>query len=232
MKSRSLLWGAAVVVLVGLLYSLGPDNSSSRELSPPARSSRPTAIAPAASSTTRTKSASAKRPAQAELASGTKRDRKVRDEVRRKIYAAFNDPQPAKSGAPPPEPNPNAAFAPSIPKEKKGKLDKEYIRERIREDFIPLAKECFDGALEKDPELGGKLVFEFVIVGDEAVGGIVESAKVLDSSTLQEQELEYCFEQSLLSLSFEPPEAGGSVTVTYPFLLQAGDSKDPGGTGR
>ena len=104
-----------------------------------------------------------------------------------------------------------------------GTLDKAYIQKRIRQDFVPLAKECYEAALERDAKLGGKLVFSFVIVGDEDVGGIVESAEIDPSSTLVEKELVYCMRESLLSLSFEPPKHGGVVTVTYPFVFSPGD---------
>jgi hypothetical protein len=149
----------------------------------------------------------------------TVRDRTQRDDARARIYRAFDRP--------PPERKPNSE-APSAPLgDGAPRLDKDYIQKRIREDFVPLAKECYDAALERDPKLGGKLVLSFVIVGDEDVGGVVESAELDPASTLSEKELVYCMRESLLSLAFEPPKNGGSVSVIYPFILSP-DGPDGG----
>ena len=141
----------------------------------------------------------------------TRRDRAVRDEMREKIYRSFGR-------APRAQPT-NAKPSPPAVGSDAGTLDRVYIQKRIREDFVPLAKECYEAALERDAKLGGKLVFSFVIAGDEDVGGIVESAELDPSSTLVEKELVYCLRESLLSVSFEPPKQGGVVTVTYPFVF-------------
>jgi hypothetical protein len=58
------------------------------------------------------------------------------------------------------------------------------------------------------------------------VGGIVESAEITKGTTLEDEELGYCLRESMLAMSFVPPEHGGSVTVTYPFGFSPGD--DPG----
>lgn len=100
-------------------------------------------------------------------------------------------------------------------------LDKEYIRERIREDLMPIAKECYESALEDQPELGGKLVMKFTIVGDAEVGGVVDESEVAPESDLQHAGLRECMRESMLSLTFPPPEDGGTVTVTYPFVFAA-----------
>jgi hypothetical protein len=148
----------------------------------------------------------------------TRRDRAARDEMREKIYRGFGRSPPAQPAS--------AKRAPALGSDA-GTLDRVYIQKRIREDFVPLAKECYEAALERDPRLGGKLVFSFVIAGDEDVGGIVESAELDPSSTLVEKELVYCLRESLLSLSFEPPKRGGVVTVTYPFVFSP-DGPDSG----
>lgn len=157
----------------------------------------------------------------------TLKDRKHRDEVRERIYAAFGEAPPRTPKAAPRQapsvPSPPLA-PPSIPGSKpKGSLAKEYIQERIREDFLPLAKECYEAALERDPDLGGKLTVNFEIVGDESVGGIVESAELAEDSDIRDEEFMYCMRESMLSMTFEPPKGGGSVTVTYPFLFSNED---------
>jgi hypothetical protein len=138
----------------------------------------------------------------------TTRDKELREQARQRILEALarQTPEPA-----PPAPAPLPV------------LDKDYIQSRIRDDFVPMAKECYEAALARDGGLGGKMVFQFAIVGDESVGGIVESAELDPSSTLSESELVTCMRESLLSVTFVPPPHGGRVTVTYPFVLTPGD---------
>lgn len=98
-----------------------------------------------------------------------------------------------------------------------GTLDKDYIRARIQEDLVPIAKECYESALEDDPKLAGKIVMQFGIAGDDEVGGVVDEASVDPSSTLTHPALGECMRESMMSLSFPAPEGGGRVAVTYPF---------------
>jgi hypothetical protein len=100
-----------------------------------------------------------------------------------------------------------------------GTLDRDYIKARIQEDLVPIAKECYESALEDDPKLGGKLVMKFAIVGDEEVGGVVEEADVDATSDIKHPDLLECMKESMLALSFAPPEGGGRVEVTYPFTF-------------
>lgn len=106
-----------------------------------------------------------------------------------------------------------------------GTLDKDYIRARIQEDLVPIAKECYESALEDEPKLGGKLIMKFAIVGDEDVGGVVEEADVDPTSDITHADLLECMKESMLALSFPPPEGGGRVLVTYPFSF----ASDPPG---
>jgi len=137
------------------------------------------------------------------------RDRTERDKLRERIYRRLGQVPPT---------NPRA-LPPSNLAREAGTMDPAYIQARIREDFIPLARQCYEAALERDAATAGKLVMSFNIVGDEEVGGIVEAADSTEDSTLTDPELLYCMRESMLSMSFEPPKHGGSVTVVYPFLL-------------
>ena len=142
----------------------------------------------------------------------TRRDRELRERARDQILKSL-------SGAR----RPSGATGSSGGPEPVGELDKEYVQRRIREDFLPMAKECYEAALERDGGLAGRMVFQFAIVGDETVGGIVESAELDPSSTLGEDELVTCMRESLLSVTFPPPKRGGRVTVKFPFTLSPGD---------
>lgn len=139
------------------------------------------------------------------------RARADRDRVRRQIYAAW--------GQVPPEDRPTAAPAASDAPA----LDRKYLQDRIREDFAPLARSCYEDALVRVPRLAGKVVLDFTIVGDEAVGGVVESAELGDGGTLHDAEFGNCIRESLLSVTFKAPEHGGRVTVTYPFDFSPGE---------
>jgi hypothetical protein len=108
-------------------------------------------------------------------------------------------------------------------------LDRDYIRSRIRSDFVPLASQCYESLLATQPTARGKAVFSFTIVGDEDVGGIVEAAELIEGTTLTDPEFATCIRESLLSVTFAPPARGGWVTVTYPldFSPDAPDAASP-----
>jgi hypothetical protein len=143
----------------------------------------------------------------------TRRDRARSDAMRRQIRdrraAASAASRSGKAGS--------AGDADDTPPP--GTLDKDYIRDRIREDLLPIAQECYESALEDDPKLAGNLVMKFSIVGDESVGGVVDDAKVDETSEIKHPGLVECMTESMLSLGFAPPENGGTVEVTYPFVF-------------
>lgn len=88
------------------------------------------------------------------------------------------------------------------------------IRARIAE-----IKECYDGWLAADDELGGKLVLAFTIETDpEGELARVSNTEIQDSS-LDHPGLERCVLIMAESLRFEAP-AGGKVTVRYPLRFR------------
>jgi hypothetical protein len=157
--------------------------------------------------------------------SSTTRDRALRDEFRKRIQQALANA--AASGAARSEAPPAGAPAPSASAESP-KLDADYIRQRVREDFVPLAKQCYEAALERAPDAGGKLVLQFTIVGDARVGGLVDSVELGRGTTLEDPKLVECMRESMMSMAFKPPPSGGMVTVVYPFVL----SPEPSDAGR
>jgi hypothetical protein len=80
-----------------------------------------------------------------------------------------------------------------------------FIEERIRNDFVPMAKGCYNDFLRRKPEAEGNVVVGFEIMGDESVGGVVNSAEIRDESTLRDPSLETCLRESFLSVYFDPP---------------------------
>jgi hypothetical protein len=167
-----------------------PDVGATRELSKPEVSTAPSA-----------------------RAAGMMRDRVRREQVREKLHARF---------APGIERDPHTGLTlPSGAGSGAGtsNLTATYLQQRIRDDFYPLAVACYEAALVQEPKLRGKIVVDFMIVGDVSVGGIVDQAKMNGATDIQNPELRECMLQSMLSMVFEAPESGGWVTVTYPFEL-------------
>jgi TonB family protein len=68
--------------------------------------------------------------------------------------------------------------------------------------------------LVERPELTGKIVLMFAIGPD----GKVPKAAV-DSTTLEDAEVERCMVETVKKLRFPRPK-GGSVKVTYPFVFR------------
>jgi hypothetical protein len=97
--------------------------------------------------------------------------------------------------------------------------------------MFPLLHQCYEDTLRRHPTLGGRLVLTFSIVGDPAVGGIVEDADFAEESSIQDDEMRTCVRESLMTLTFDkPPTGGGYVTVKYPIEF-APDEPDAGDAG-
>lgn len=102
----------------------------------------------------------------------------------------------------------------------------DYIHQKIKDDYLPLAKSCYENALAKTPDLGGRLVMKFKIVGDKRVGGVVDSAEVEPDNTIQDDAFLQCVKESMMAVSFDAPPNDGSVTVKYPLIFSSGDGGD------
>jgi hypothetical protein len=149
-------------------------------------------------------------------------DRAARDRLRELVWRAFAQAPPPNETAQPVAPYvlPSAVpDPPGVP----GRLEPEYIRDRLRKDFFPMAGDCYDQAQKRSPDLRGKVVLRFAIVGDANTGGIVESADVMDRSTIRDQGMIECIRESMLSMTFPPPKQGGFVTVEYPIDFSPDD---------
>ena len=105
-------------------------------------------------------------------------------------------------------------------------IDPQYIQDRVRNEFFPLAQKCYADMSARVPDAGGSVVLAFDIVGNKNIGGIVEQVDVLNKSTLRDPEFIDCMRQSFLSVRFPPPEGGGMVTVEYPIEFSAEEQDD------
>ena len=160
-------------------------------------------------------------------------DRARADEMRERIRALLAEAGPLVAAAEPgAAPAGAASFRtmPEVPQLDGGmKVDPQYLRDVMRSDFFPLAKDCYVAALEKKPRLGGRIVMHFEILGDRKVGGVVNEAKFLDGTTIDDPEFQTCVRESMMSVSFAAPPEDGSLTVTFPIVFSPDEPE--GGAG-
>jgi hypothetical protein len=105
-------------------------------------------------------------------------------------------------------------------------LSREYIQERIRSDFKPMAIKCYEELLARAPDAGGRAVMEFTIVADEKLGAVVEDTALGDGGTLTDPRFATCLRESLGTVAFEAPSRGGKTTVHYPLVFSPGPEED------
>ena len=154
---------------------------------------------------------------------GTVHDRQTRDELRRRILAAWSTPAGYDAPTPRAEGQGPAPSPPGVPPRDyygdNNELDRAYIQHVMREDLFPLARQCFGQLLERKPDAGGKVLLHFGIVGDPQLGGYVDDTAI-DAGTpedIQDPEMQTCLRESMNSIAFAPPKKGGTVTVDYPI---------------
>lgn len=109
-----------------------------------------------------------------------------------------------------------AAAEPAAGDGEPGTLDPEYIRSAVQE-LKPLIRECYELALDQQPDLEGRLVVDFEIVGEPDVGGVVETSEIDEASDLRHPALDECIRETMYTAELPAPEGGGRVTVRYPF---------------
>lgn len=103
--------------------------------------------------------------------------------------------------------------------------DPEYIRESVR-DILPLLVECYENALERSPELAGKVVVDFTIEGEPDVGGVIGASEIAEGTTIEDDELRECISETMYAIEIDPPTGGGSIRVTYPFEFRSAPPDD------
>ncbi|MGF1464622.1 MAG: TonB family protein [Sandaracinaceae bacterium] len=104
----------------------------------------------------------------------------------------------------------------------RGGLSPEIIRRVIRR-HLNEVRFCYERQLPSRPDLEGRVVVRFAIGAE----GKVTSAAV-GSSTLGSPPVEACVVSAVRRWAFPAPPVGGTVAVSYPFVLQAGEG--PGAT--
>ena len=145
----------------------------------------------------------------------TIQDRRVRDELRRRILAGWaqGDGEGAEAA--------RQGRVPTMP-ELDGGIDPTYIRNVVRSEFMPLAGKCYEELLSRK-DAGGNIVMKFKIVADEKLGGLVEDADIENDGGLYDERMSECLRESLLGMAFAPPPRGGWITVEYPIAMSPSD---------
>lgn len=83
------------------------------------------------------------------------------------------------------------------------------LMDAVSKDLMPLADECYEAAVERDPTIAGMIDINIEMVGDEDVGGIVESFELGDENEIQDQEMIECIRETTLSTIFPAPKDTG-----------------------
>lgn len=101
----------------------------------------------------------------------------------------------------------------------------EDIQRVLNEQFKPVAKRCYEQAIEQfpDAEVDGRVVVSFDIIAENGEGR-VELAELGEASTLFDDGLHDCMLSSLGEVVF--PAGDGKLRVNFPFNFAASDSRD------
>jgi len=103
--------------------------------------------------------------------------------------------------------------------------DHEYLVKVMNEDLMPLADECYALARETQPELAGMLVLDFEILGEEEIGGVVESVELGQANELVDPNLVECMRESILATTLPAPEQGGRDAISISLRLSPDDAE-------
>lgn len=98
----------------------------------------------------------------------------------------------------------------------KGGLDKDIVRRIVRA-HINEIRSCYETGLEKDAELKGRVTLAFVVGADGKV-----SSSVVQDKTIDDAGAANCMAKAAKKWKFPRPTDGGTVAVTYPFVLEPG----------
>jgi Ca-activated chloride channel family protein len=93
-------------------------------------------------------------------------------------------------------------------------LSKEDIRKAVKQK-IPSIEICYQQALDKKPNIQGRVTLQLVI---DSIGEVTKVTLI--SSKLNDKNLEQCILQKIKELTFLTPEGAQKVTVTISFDLK------------
>lgn len=143
-----------------------------------------------------------------------------RARVRAKILAASRAAEALEARRPP------ATEAEPEPERPPGNLTKhveghDQLLRELNHDFMPLADECIEQAVARDPKLDGMLSIELEIVVDEDLGAVVDTVSFSEQNEIEQPELQTCIRESLLSMLLPAgePSQRTQLMLTLPIEL-------------
>ena len=115
------------------------------------------------------------------------------------------------------------------PEPKKATVRKEDVQAAVKV-ARPGIKACFEQALLRNPQLGGRLKVKFTLVTKDGVGKLNDAEIVGDEEegALNHPFMAMCALKALADVEYPAPEGEGELTVTYPFIFAAAQSPDAG----
>lgn len=97
---------------------------------------------------------------------------------------------------------------------------RDYLREVMNEELMPLIDECYALAREGDPELAGHLALDVELLGDEEVGGVVATVDLSESNEVVDPTLIECARESLFATTLPPPPESGRDAFMLSLRLE------------
>lgn len=98
------------------------------------------------------------------------------------------------------------------------------LGEHLNADFLPLADECIDDALARDPELAGMLEIEVETLADEDLGAVIEDVRSSDRNEVADATLLECIRESALSMILPAPPEGGRDAFAISLRVESNDA--------
>lgn len=95
-----------------------------------------------------------------------------------------------------------------------------YLARVMNQDLMPLVDECYALARETRPDLAGMLVLDVEILGDEDLGGVVDTVTPAANNALTDPDLLECVRESLLATTLPRPEQGGRDALSLSLRLE------------
>jgi hypothetical protein len=152
------------------------------------------------------------------------KDQAKRDEIRRQLLAAFAEATAKAETEGERAPSPPAGSARGQRQTDDLAEFGRFIAQAIREDFIPMARACAKDLASRRPDAGGTALVAFELLGDKKIGGVVNSAEIVDAeSSVHDGPFETCVRESLYGVYFDPPPAGGRATLRFEVKLDQTD---------
>lgn len=98
----------------------------------------------------------------------------------------------------------------------------EALAAAVNRELLPLAQECIDAAIEREPALRGALAIEIDAIADAEVGAVVDRVEFPADNGVHQAELLECLRESSLSMALPPPPAGGRAA--FVISMPVGDA--------